>query len=70
MFLDPWGIIGKVDSADERNAALSNGKVDIDTLSDVLDRLWVNRNAVIMLWTSYGQANRQPKIAVESHLNT
>lgn len=70
MLVDPWGIIGKVDSADERNAALSNGKVDVDTLSDILDRLWVKRNAVIMLWTSYGQANRQHKIAVESHLNT
>ena len=70
MLVDPWGIVGKVTNAEEREALLNDGKVDLDTLDDILERLKVKRNAVIMLWTSFGRANRNHKAAVESHLVT
>jgi hypothetical protein len=68
MLIDPWGIIGKVSDPSKRDVILSNGKVDLDTLDDILTRLKAKQNAVIMLWTSFGQANRIHKSAVDEYL--
>lgn len=57
LVVDPFAIIGDVPVQD-RQAQLSNGRIDLGTLRTILDGFPGKSKAVVMLWTSFGQQNR------------
>ena len=68
LVVDPFAIVGHVPQ-DKCDAQLNDGKIDLGTLRKMLDYFPIKSNAVVMLWTSYGQQNRVYKQPVEDMLS-
>jgi hypothetical protein len=64
LVVDPFAIVSN-DQESKSEEVLNNGDLDIATLKKILSHFPGKSNAVILLWTSFGQANRVHRDVVE-----